>query len=737
MRIPRPFLFLTACVTVSLWANSPVTTELLQGDWLLEQQKPSAGQLHIINRRNAGATPSELKEMNHSLHAIEAMLEGYGQAIEIRGRTLYNMQPVRQFGMALKKGRHFTIKGNALEFDDGSPRILVKVGASSMLHVEPANPAAGKPEIRYLYKRIDRGVRPWTHHVIATAIPADVKVNHQRVPQSPTPSMALGSVAAQPSNQPAPVVEEAPEAPFTAITEPEPPTSVEIPTPSAQEVVEIDVLDIGIPELPATPSTPDPFIEIDVPDLPDIEVATPAGASDLPDIPDLPAFPDFPDIDAASVPADATTAAPDDLSLPPIPAPDAALDLGPPPAFDVPPVIVDEPPATTPGTVVDSAPGTEPPEPDVGLPDIASIDFPEIPGTTEVATPEPVAVPEPAVDLPDLPDLGSVPSLPDVPDLPDLPSADIGAPVIDLPAPPAAAVAEVTPDPAELRIPEIPDLPDPPAPVTAEVAPDPADLALPEIPEPAAIPDLLDLPGLPELPAPPAPATAEVMPEPADLPLPEIPEAIAVPDLPDFPEAPETATADVTPAAAPDFTADLIDLPELPSTPANGTAPAELALPDLPGIPIADTGDTVPAPAATDTGTTAVATPDLDLPSLDLPGFPDLPDLPDVTPAVKSDNPDAFIRANITSLAESQFPDDTGLAWNVQKIKKINGHTYVEVTPKPASVGYDRLVFALSFKAGNPSTPDATYAFEDGKFVLFSTSPDVADGEFAEELRNW
>jgi hypothetical protein len=129
--------------------------------------------------------------------------------------------------------------------------------------------------------------------------------------------------------------------------------------------------------------------------------------------------------------------------------------------------------------------------------------------------------------------------------------------------------------------------------------------------------------------------------------------------------------------------------------------------------------------------TTAAATPDLDLPDLNLP------DAFAVTPAVKSDDPDTYIRANITSLAESQFPDDKGLAWNVEKIKKINGHTYVEVSPKPASVGYDRLVFVLSFEGGNPTTAQATYAFEDDKFVLFSTAPDVPDGKFPEELRNW
>jgi hypothetical protein len=356
------YLLLSACFAVTLWADSPVTTEALQGEWLLEQQKPTPGQLHILNRRNAGATPSELAQMNSQLHAIEAMFEGYGKAIEIRGRTLYRTEAVRQFGMALRRGRHFTINGNALEFDDGSPRILVKVGSSTMLHVEQADPSTGKPEIRYLYKRMERGARPWTHHVMATAVPADVKVNHQRVPPVPKPAMATGSEPAPTIQTTPPEPEPAPATPDSPITAVEPPAPAAVPEPTI-EIGATGSVEIDVPDLPDATDAVDPLVEIDIPDLPDTPATEPAPPDavveiDVPDLPDIPSLPDF---DAPEPPAAASTAgAPDDLSLPPVPATDEApVEPSPPPAFDVLPLMLPQqpsPPPPTPSTRQPSMP---------------------------------------------------------------------------------------------------------------------------------------------------------------------------------------------------------------------------------------------------------------------------------------------------------------------------------------------------------------------------------------------
>jgi len=82
---------------------------------------------------------------------------------------------------------------------------------------------------------------------------------------------------------------------------------------------------------------------------------------------------------------------------------------------------------------------------------------------------------------------------------------------------------------------------------------------------------------------------------------------------------------------------------------------------------------------------------------------------------------EAFLKDNIVRLAEAEFPDNKGLQWNILSFEHKAHLTYVEVEPTPATVGYSRLKFAVTFK--NPETPRVigTYGFKDGQYSLLST----------------
>ncbi|KAB2834497.1 MAG: nuclear transport factor 2 family protein [Candidatus Brocadia sp.] len=82
---------------------------------------------------------------------------------------------------------------------------------------------------------------------------------------------------------------------------------------------------------------------------------------------------------------------------------------------------------------------------------------------------------------------------------------------------------------------------------------------------------------------------------------------------------------------------------------------------------------------------------------------------------------EAFLKDNIVSLAEAEFPDNKGLQWKILGFEHKAHLTYVEVEPTPASIGYPRLKFAITFK--NPETPRVigTYCFKDGQYSLLST----------------
>lgn len=82
---------------------------------------------------------------------------------------------------------------------------------------------------------------------------------------------------------------------------------------------------------------------------------------------------------------------------------------------------------------------------------------------------------------------------------------------------------------------------------------------------------------------------------------------------------------------------------------------------------------------------------------------------------------EAFLKDNIVRLAEAEFPDNKGIQWNILSFEHKGHLTNVEVEPTPATAGYPRFKFAVSFK--NPETPRVigTYCFKDGQYSLLST----------------
>lgn len=80
-----------------------------------------------------------------------------------------------------------------------------------------------------------------------------------------------------------------------------------------------------------------------------------------------------------------------------------------------------------------------------------------------------------------------------------------------------------------------------------------------------------------------------------------------------------------------------------------------------------------------------------------------------------------FLKENIARLAEAEFPDQKGLQWNILGFAHKAHLTYAEAEPTPATPGYPRIKFAVSFK--NPETPRVigTYGFKDGQYSLLST----------------
>lgn len=82
-----------------------------------------------------------------------------------------------------------------------------------------------------------------------------------------------------------------------------------------------------------------------------------------------------------------------------------------------------------------------------------------------------------------------------------------------------------------------------------------------------------------------------------------------------------------------------------------------------------------------------------------------------------------YIRDNITSIAETAFPDNIGNEWIIHNIIEHPKGIEVEVEPRPDNVGYPRFRFIIEFKT--PTEPNITYCYfleDTGEWDLLFTS---------------
>ncbi|HHT9111607.1 MAG TPA: hypothetical protein ACFYDZ_10690, partial [Candidatus Brocadiaceae bacterium] len=79
-----------------------------------------------------------------------------------------------------------------------------------------------------------------------------------------------------------------------------------------------------------------------------------------------------------------------------------------------------------------------------------------------------------------------------------------------------------------------------------------------------------------------------------------------------------------------------------------------------------------------------------------------------------------FIKGNIARLAETEFPDNKGIQWNILGFEHKAHLTHVEAEPISATLAYPRFKFVVSFK--NPETPRVIglFCFKDGQYSLWS-----------------
>jgi len=81
----------------------------------------------------------------------------------------------------------------------------------------------------------------------------------------------------------------------------------------------------------------------------------------------------------------------------------------------------------------------------------------------------------------------------------------------------------------------------------------------------------------------------------------------------------------------------------------------------------------------------------------------------------------------------SSVGDDTLIDWYIHYSIDDGDVSCVEVEPFPKEVGYERFIFVVSFKKPNADLV-ATCCFEDGTFLLFSSSVDSQGISLPERL---
>ena len=84
--------------------------------------------------------------------------------------------------------------------------------------------------------------------------------------------------------------------------------------------------------------------------------------------------------------------------------------------------------------------------------------------------------------------------------------------------------------------------------------------------------------------------------------------------------------------------------------------------------------------------------------------------------------------------ALTAFPDNADVTWTVLGAREAGlGTVLVELEPAPDEVGYPSFTFVFGCGSGEPVRL-ATYAFEEGEYVLLSTTDDAEGIDFAPVL---
>lgn len=79
-----------------------------------------------------------------------------------------------------------------------------------------------------------------------------------------------------------------------------------------------------------------------------------------------------------------------------------------------------------------------------------------------------------------------------------------------------------------------------------------------------------------------------------------------------------------------------------------------------------------------------------------------------------------FLKENFARLAETEFPGNTGILWNILSFEHKAKLTYIEAEPTSVNLGYPRFKFVVSFK--NPEDPHimGTFCFKDGQYSFYN-----------------
>ena len=88
---------------------------------------------------------------------------------------------------------------------------------------------------------------------------------------------------------------------------------------------------------------------------------------------------------------------------------------------------------------------------------------------------------------------------------------------------------------------------------------------------------------------------------------------------------------------------------------------------------------------------------------------------------------ESFLRENIVRLAAGEFPDNSGILWTILGFEHKAHLTYVEVEPKPSTVGYPRFKFVVSFASVEKPKVIATYCLREGRYALLSIVQDLKE----------